>query len=123
MPNESDEIFNPEIEETKEHLLSGTYFLHLIYLQSLKAPHTAIAAGNPKDGILSLQIAADQAMRVAIAVKKITKEEIDKELQKFEKTVKDNEDFAKQYKKANFILGYILKESYEKSPKKADLML
>jgi len=118
-----EETFNVEVEETKEHILSGTYFLHLIYLQSLKAPHTAIAAGNAKDGILSLQIAADQAMRIAISVKKVDKAEMDKAVNDFEKTIKNDSELAKQYKRSNFILGYILEESYERAPKKADLML
>lgn len=121
--NDEENIFDPEVEESKEHLLSGGYYLHLIYLQSLKAPHDAISKGNAKDGILSLQIAADQAMRIAVAVNKVTKDDMEKAIKQFEKTTTKDTDLAREYKRANFILGYILTENYERSPKKADLML
>jgi len=115
--------FHPTTEEDTSNILSGQYYLHLIYLQALKAPHESIAKGDAKGGILSLELAADQALRIAGSVKKIDREKFEKDLKTFEEKLEGSSKEAKSYKRANYILSYILSEVYERAPKTADLML
>ena len=115
--------FYPQNDEDGSTVLSGQYYLHLIYLEALRAPHESIAKGDPKGGLLSLELAADQALRLAGSVKKIDKDKLEKDLKEFEKKLEGTADHVKSYKRANYILSYILSEVYDRAPKTADLML
>ena len=115
--------FYPQNDEDGSTVLSGQYYLHLIYLEALRAPHESITKGDPKGGILSLEMAADQALRIAGSVKKIDRDKLEQDLKAFDEKVKDLPDHVKSYKRANYILSYILSEVYDRAPKTADLML
>jgi len=95
--------FHPTTEEDTSNILSGQYYLHLIYLQALKAPHESIAKGDAKGGILSLELAADQALRIAGSVKKIDREKFEKDLKTFEEKLEGSSKEAKSYKSQQFL--------------------
>lgn len=115
--------FHPYNDEDGSNVLSGQYYLHLIYLEALRAPHESISKGDPKGGILSLELAADQALRIAGSVKKIDREKLEEDLRAFDEKATNLPDHVKKYKRANYILSYILSEVYDRAPKTADLML
>lgn len=115
--------FYPITEEDTDNIMSSQYYLHMIFMQALRVPHESISKGDTKAGILSLEIAADQAMRIASSVKKIDRDKLKEALNEFEKELVGASEAARGYKRANFILSYILSEVYDRAPKTADLML
>jgi hypothetical protein len=119
-----DDIFAPEDTLGIDHLVDGRYYLHLVFLQAIKAPHYSLTQGRAMDGLISLQIAADQAMRIATAIGRVDEEELKKATEDYEKTLsKIDDDFIKKTKVADFQLFYILKKFQETSEKKGSVMI
>jgi hypothetical protein len=123
-PAEFGDIFSPEDMLGEEHLVDGRYYLHLVFLQAIKAPHYSLMQGRAMDGLISLQIAADQAMRIATAIGRIDDKELKEATEKYEKTLdKIEDDFIKKTKVADFQLFYILQKFMESSDKKGPIMI
>lgn len=122
---EEDDISNFKLDEleTEEHIVDGKYYLHLVFLQAINAPHTSLREGRAADGLVSLQIAADQATRIAISIGKIDEEELRKAVREYAATITTKNDLIKQTKIADFQLFYILQRFTETSAKKGAIII
>lgn len=118
------DIFSPEDSLGVDHLVDGKYYLHLVFLQAIKAPHYSLMQGRARDGLISLQIAADQAMRIATSIGRVDEKELREAVNEYEKKLeKVTDEFIKQTKLADFQLFYILQKFGETSDKKGAIMI
>jgi hypothetical protein len=123
-PTEFGDIFAPEDILGEEHLVDGKYYLHIVFLQAIRAPHYSLMQGRGTEGLISLQLAADQAARIAIAIGRLKDEDIKKATEDYEKTLTTvTDDFIKKTRIANFQLFYILQQFKESSDKKGPIMI
>ncbi|MCJ7458321.1 MAG: hypothetical protein MUP17_04960 [candidate division Zixibacteria bacterium] len=122
-PVEFGDTFAPETTIDDEHLMDGKYFLNLVFLQAIRAPHYSLMQGRGTEGLISLQLAADQAARIAIAIGRLKDEDIKKATEDYEKTLTVTDDFIKKTRIANFQLFYILQQFQESSDKKGPIMI
>ena len=121
---EDTDLFAPEDTLGVDHLVDGRYYLQLVFLQAIKAPHYSLMQGRAMDGLISLQIAADQAMRIATAIGRVEDEELKTATKEYEKSLeKETDDFTKKTKVANFQLFFILQKFQETSEKKGPVMI
>jgi len=120
---EFNDIFTPEDTQSEEHLMDGRYFLNMVFIQAIRAPHYSLMQGRGTEGLLSLQLAADQAARIAIAIKRLSEEDLKKATDEYEKTIKTEDDFIRKTKIANFQLFYILQQFGTTSDKKGPVMI
>lgn len=109
--------------ETEEHIVDGKYYLHLVFLQAINAPHNSLREGRGADGLVSLQIAADQAARIAIAIGKIDENELKEATKKYADGIQTADELIKQTKIADFQLFYILQKFTETSAKKGAIII
>jgi hypothetical protein len=116
--------FNVDSLDSEEHIVDGKYYLHLVFLQAINAPHQSLREGRPTDGLVSLQIAADQAARIAISIGKINENELKEKTSEYAKTLPETiDDLIKQTKIADFQLFYILQKFTETSAKKGSILI
>jgi hypothetical protein len=106
-----------------EHIVDGKYYLHLVFLQAINAPHNSLNEGRPGDGLVSLQIAADQAARIAISIGKINEEELKEATKKYADGLQVSDELIKQTKIANFQLFYILQKFTETTAKTGAIVI
>lgn len=122
-PTEFGDVFSPEDILGEEHLVDGKYYLHIVFLQAIRAPHYSLMQGRGTEGLISLQLAADQAARIAIAIGRLKDEDLKKATEEYEKTLKVEDEFLKKTRIANFQLFYILQQFQESSDKKGPIMI
>lgn len=106
--------------------LSGGYYLHLILIEAFKAPHNALRSGNAKDGLLSLQVAADQAKNIALAIGKIKEKDLNEKIQAYKKELEEkniDDTFIRKTKIANFQIQYILSKCHDLAPKSGEIII
>jgi len=118
------ENFTLDTVSSEDHMVDGRYYLHLVFLQAINAPHQSLMQGRPMDGLISLQIAADQAIRIALSMGTIKEEEIKKRTDEYKKKIKNiTNDIIRQTKIADFQLFLILEKYTETAAKKGAIII
>jgi hypothetical protein len=120
--SERDDFITESIFDT-EHIVDGKYYLHIVFLQAINAPHNSLREGRPADGLVSLQIAADQAARIAIAIGKIDEKELREATKEYASTLTATDEFIRQTKIADFQIFYILQKFTETTAKKGAIII
>jgi hypothetical protein len=110
-----------ELEEFNDkYILNEGYLLHKVILNAINSMSRGIEAGDIRNGMISKNLEIDQALKISICSGLFEFEELKDFLKKqgFEekKDLKDLDKVINDTKKANYILGFILKKAKNKRP-------